>query len=154
MGIEHAKTELSQLLSLVNTNCSSSSFSELTEVGASSLKDEEETRKQLRSTICSMDSSLTSSESSDTYNKFNTTCVELSLMDTHRETDEIHTRKRSKSAGIEDQPLAKRSATVDNEEKDSKRLRNFGLMGAFDLNREYQNENESDSQEIDLNSKV
>ncbi|KAJ0096039.1 hypothetical protein Patl1_15958 [Pistacia atlantica] len=148
VGVELAKAELSQLVSMVNIGCPSSSVSELTEAGNSSLKDIKS--KQMRNTICSVESSLTSSEScgrkeekqtmneiGDTH-KYTTTSVELPLMDIHSG------RKRSGSTisdGFwDEQPVNKRLASY--KEKSGEQLRNSGLMGKFDLNRKYQNENE------------
>ncbi|KAH9773931.1 GMC OxRdtase N domain-containing protein [Citrus sinensis] len=166
-GVELAKAELSQLVSMVSMGCPSSSVSELTEAGTSSLKDFE--RKQIRSTICSMESSLTSSESSgrkeekqpvneigdtDTC-KSNKTTPELQLMDIHihpqdkpfkaRSSNQASGRKRRESTisdGFPDeQQTAKRLATQN--EKYDDQLRNTGLVGRFDLNSQYQNESES-----------
>ncbi|KDO82945.1 hypothetical protein CISIN_1g017978mg [Citrus sinensis] len=176
-GVELAKAELSQLVSMVSMGCPSSSVSELTEAGTSSLKDFE--RKQIRSTICSMESSLTSSESSgrkeekqpvneigdtDTC-KSNKTTPELQLMDIHihpqdkpfkaRSSNQASGRKRRESTisdGFPDeQQTAKRLATQN--EKYDDQLRNTGLVGRFDLNSQYQNESESGSKAIDLNCK-
>ncbi|KAH9603538.1 hypothetical protein KSS87_003831 [Heliosperma pusillum] len=64
IGVEHAKAELSQLVSMV----SSSSFSELTETTDLSLDNNNNNRSQkrtIRRTGCSVESSLTSSESSE-----------------------------------------------------------------------------------------
>lgn len=171
-GVELAKAELSQLVSMVNMGCPSSSVSELTEAGTSSLKDVE--RKQIRSTICSTESSLTSSESSgrpvneigdtDT-RKSNKTTAELPLMDIHihpqdnpckgRSSNQASGRKRRESTisdgFCDEQQTAKRLATQN--EKCDDRLRNTGLVGRFDLNSRYQNESESGSKAIDLNCK-
>lgn len=176
-GVELAKAELSQLVSMVSMGCPSSSVSELTEAGTSSLKDFG--RKQIRSTICSMESSLTSSESSgrteekqpvneigdtDTC-KSNKTTPELQLMDIHihpqdkpckaRSSNQASGRKRRESTisdGFPDeQQTAKRLATQN--EKCDDQLRNTGLVGRFDLNSQYQNESESGSKAIDLNCK-
>ncbi|XP_044490568.1 myb family transcription factor PHL8-like [Mangifera indica] len=156
---ELAKAELCQLVSMVNIGCSSSSVSELTEAGISSLKDDK--GKQMRSTICSTESSLTSSESSgrkeekqkmngigDTL-KSTTTYIELPLMD-------IHSGKKRSGSTISDgfwdeQQVNKRVAT--NEGKSCEKLRNCGLKGKFDLNRKYQNDSELGSEAIDLNCK-
>ncbi|XVE85845.1 hypothetical protein DITRI_Ditri17bG0124100 [Diplodiscus trichospermus] len=128
VAVELAKAELSQLVSMVNTDCASSSFSELTDVGGSSLKEIDE--KPLRGTIISTESSLTSTESSGRKDeepskdenmytrKFNTS-VELSLMDIHPEkkplmsgsSNQANGKKRSGSNISEcicvEQPLAK-----------------------------------------------
>lgn len=173
VGVELAKAELSQLVSMVNMGCSSSSLSELTEAGTSSLKDAQ--GKQIRTTICSMESSLTSSESSgrkeekqpineigDTHNS-NQTSIELPLMDVHPKdkpckdssSSQASGRKRSESTisdgFCEEQPLAKKLETQ--KEKSGDQLRNSSLLGRFDLNSQYQNESDSGSKAIDLNCK-
>lgn len=162
VGIELAKAELSKLVSMVNTGCPSSSISELTETVGSSLKDAE--RKQMRSTVCSMESSLTSSESSGRredmqqkheivdINKSSAASVELPLMDInpqYRPWNSGSSRKKRSGSIISDgicveQPLAKRS-------KSGNQLRKSGLFGTFDLNSQYQNDFESGSKAIDLN---
>ncbi|XWS64253.1 hypothetical protein CRYUN_Cryun06bG0170400 [Craigia yunnanensis] len=170
VGVELAKAELSQLVSMVNTGCTNSSFSELTEVGGSSLKEIE--RKPMGGTICSMESSLTSSESSGRKDKEppknenictrkSNTSVELSLMDVHPEkkplisgsNNQANGKKRSGS-NISDgicveQPLAKRLELP--EEETGSRLRKSGLLGSFDLNSQCHNEIESGPKAIDLN---
>ncbi|KAJ6317973.1 hypothetical protein OIU76_013510 [Salix suchowensis] len=143
MGIELAKAELCRLVSMVNSGCPSSSLSELTETGGSILKDTE--RTQMWNTVCSMESSLTSSESSgrkedvqkeneihDT-NKSNTASVELPLMDIHPQENLLDNgssnqgKKRSGSIisdGVSvEQPPARRLKYGD-------QLR----LGTFDLN--------------------
>ncbi|XP_044492512.1 myb family transcription factor PHL8-like [Mangifera indica] len=155
--VEIAKAELSQLVSMVNNGCPSSSVSELTEAGTSSLKDVKS--KEMRSTICSMESSLTSSESSgrkeekltmnevvDTH-KSTTSSVELPLMD-------LHSGKKRSGCTISDafwdeEPVNKILST--DEEKNGEQLKISGLMGKFDLNRKYQNDSETGSKAIDLN---
>ncbi|KAG5237279.1 myb family transcription factor [Salix suchowensis] len=143
IGVELAKAELSRLVSMANSGCPSSSISELTETGGSSLRDME--RTQMRSAVCSMESSLTSSESSgrkgdmqqkneihDTYKSY-TASVELPLMDIHPRDNPVNTcssnqgKKRSGSIICDgvfaEQPLASR-------------LRNGDQLslGMFDLN--------------------
>jgi hypothetical protein len=160
MGVELAKAELSRLVSMANSGCPSSSISDLTETGGSSLRDME--RTQTRSAVCSMESSLTSSESSgrkedmqqkneihDT-EKSNTASVELSLMDIHPQDNPLNTcssnqgKKRSGriiSDGVSvEQPLASRLKNGDQLS-----------LGMFDLNSYYQHDIESGSESIDLN---
>ncbi|KAL9389102.1 hypothetical protein Peur_017707 [Populus x canadensis] len=143
IGVELAKAELSRLVSMANSGCPSSSISDLTETGGSSLRDME--RTQMRSAVCSMESSLTSSESSgrkegmqrkneihDT-DKSNTASVELPLMDIHPQDNPLNTcssnqgRKRSGSIisdGVSvEQPLASRLKNGDQLS-----------LGMFDLN--------------------
>ncbi|XP_021299644.1 myb family transcription factor PHL8 [Herrania umbratica] len=169
VGVELAKAQLSQLVSLVNTGCTSSSFSELTEGGGSSLKIE---RKPMRGTICSMESSLTSSESSGRKDEEppkndnistpkSNASVELSLMDSHPEkkpliggsSNQAKGKKRSGS-NISDrtcveQPLAKRLELP--EEETGHWLRKSGLLGSFDLNSQCQSDIELGPKAIDLN---
>ncbi|KAH7570088.1 hypothetical protein JRO89_XS05G0043000 [Xanthoceras sorbifolium] len=173
VGVELAKAELSQLVSMVNVGCPSSSLSELTDAGATSFKDAE--GKLMRSTICSMESSLTSSESSgrkeekqpmdDTghTHKSNKISVALPLMDIHPEdkprkggsSNQASGRKRSGSTisdgFCEEQPLVRRLDT--HNEKSGDQLRNSGKLCKFDLNSQYQNDSESGSKAIDLNCK-
>ncbi|XP_022734927.1 myb family transcription factor PHL8-like [Durio zibethinus] len=162
--------ELSQLVSIVNTGCTSSSFSELTEGGGSSLKQIE--RKTMRGAICSMESSLTSSESSRQKDKEppkdenictrkSNTSVELSLTDIHPEkklwisgsSNQANGKKRNGSNISEgtsvEQPLAKRLEPP--EEETGSRLRKSGLLGSFDLNSQCHSDIESVPKAIDLN---
>ncbi|KAA8532970.1 hypothetical protein F0562_032913 [Nyssa sinensis] len=87
VGLELARAELSQLVSMVDTGCPSSSLSVLTELGGSSSKDRE--RKPMRGTGSSLESSLTSSESSGRKeekhpaDKSDKSSVTLSLMEMH-----------------------------------------------------------------------
>ncbi|XP_050277158.1 myb family transcription factor PHL8-like [Quercus robur] len=173
LGVELAKAELSQLVSMVNTGCPSSSISELTELGGLSLKTVE--RNQMRGTICSMESSLTSSESSGRkeekrpmkesgdLQKSNTTTLELSLMNIHPEdkprsietSNQASGKKRTGSAisntTCVEQPVAKRSPN--HRDKSSNQLRKSGLLGTLDLNSQYQNDIDSGPKAIDLNCK-
>ncbi|KAG2702380.1 hypothetical protein I3760_06G086700 [Carya illinoinensis] len=172
-GLELAKAELSHLVSIVNTGCPSSSIPELTETGDFSVKDTE--RKQIRGTICSMESSLTSSESSGRKEEkrpmkesgdpqmSNATTLKLSLMDIHPEdksgrtdaSNQASERKRSRSF-ISDgicvqQPVAKRSPTHRN--KSGNPPRKSGLLEKLDLNSQYQHDIDSGPKAIDLNCK-
>ncbi|KAG8473225.1 hypothetical protein CXB51_035240 [Gossypium anomalum] len=163
-GAELARAELSQLVSMVNTGCTSSSFSELTEVGGSSIIE----RKPMRGTICSMGSSLTSSESSGRNDKaplengnICTQNVELSLMDIHPEkgpliscaSNQANRKKRSVSKVSDgvcvEQPLAKRLELP--EEETGGCLRKSGFLELLDLNSQCHNDIESGPKAIDLN---
>ncbi|XP_065861376.1 myb family transcription factor PHL8-like [Euphorbia lathyris] len=143
MGIELAKAELSRLVSMVNNGCQGSSISELTELGLSSLEDSE--RKQIRrATACSMESSLTSSESSgqgeDKQSKNETgsillsntasASVELPFMYIHPQTDQAEKDINTTQGLSVEQPPAKRSKTSDS-------------FRIFDLNRQYLHDFES-----------
>uniref|UniRef100_A0A175YIC3 MYB-CC type transcription factor LHEQLE-containing domain-containing protein n=1 Tax=Daucus carota subsp. sativus TaxID=79200 RepID=A0A175YIC3_DAUCS len=167
--VELAKTELSQLVSMVDNGCPSSSLSMLTETHGSFVKDNE--IKPLRGTRCSLESSLTSSESSgrkeekrqkhetdDITNNSSENFVVLSLMEMHsREkigsVEKGDARKRSESKIFEvdciEQPLWKRSRV----DKSPEQLRKFDFSGTFDLNSHCSNYLDSSSKEIDLNSK-
>ncbi|XP_004505417.1 myb family transcription factor PHL8-like isoform X2 [Cicer arietinum] len=155
VGVEHAKAELSQLLSIINNACPSSPISELTETRGLSLNFGE--RKQNRGTMCSLESSLTSSESSERKDEkhfineaenipnCNSVSVELPLLAIHPE-DEGSGRKRSAETDFDDscvdQPEGKRCA---------KKLRKFELSQMLDLNSKYERDIDSCSSEIDLN---
>ncbi|KAK8686814.1 hypothetical protein V6N13_125831 [Hibiscus sabdariffa] len=174
IGVELSKAEISQLVSMVNTGCTSSSFSELTEVGGSNLKQTE--RKSMRGTICSNESSLTSPESSGRNDddeeppKNENICthkhgnfVELNLMDIHprkkhsvsSSSDQVNGKKRSGSSISDDicveQPVAKRLELP--EEETGCQLRKVGLLGSFDLNNQYQNDMKLGPKAIDLNNR-
>ncbi|KAK8362757.1 hypothetical protein V6Z11_A03G123900 [Gossypium hirsutum] len=173
VGVELAKAELSQLVSMVNTGCTSSSLSELTEIGGSSLKQME--RRPMKGTICSRESSLTSSESSGRTEdeeppkneniciRKSNTCFEFNFMEIYPEkkglisgsSNEVSGKKRSGTNICDgicvDQPVAKRLELP--EEETGCGLRKSGLLGSFDLNNQYQNDNESSPKAIDLNRK-
>lgn len=173
MGVELAKAELSQLVSMVNTGVPSSSHSELTDRSGLSLKNLE--RKQMRGTICSMESSLTSSESSGRKEenqpmnqngdpqKSKAASVELQLIDVHPEykpwnnapNNQASGRKRSGSTisdGIcVEQPIPKRSPN--HRERNTNHFRKSGFLETLDLNSQYQNDIDSGSKAIDLNCK-
>ncbi|KAF8399487.1 hypothetical protein HHK36_015353 [Tetracentron sinense] len=170
-GLEAAKSELSQLVSMVDIRCPSSSLSELTEVGALNLKDVG--KRPTRGRDCSMESSLTSSESSgrkdekkpkidsgDTHECNQTTVVlEINPNEGHPcktdSKDQFGGRKRSgitiSDGNCVDQPPAKR--LLIHKENPGKQLRKFGLSDKFDLNSHYQAEVYSGRQELDLNSR-
>ncbi|KAK8546988.1 hypothetical protein V6N13_099733 [Hibiscus sabdariffa] len=164
VGVKLAKAELSQLVSMVNNGCTSSSFSELTEVEDSSLIERE--RKATKGTICSMGSSLTSSENSGEDNetpKKGNICnqnVELSFMDFHQEkkplsgsSNQANGKKRSMSNTFDgicvEQPVAKRLELP--EEGTGSRSRKSGFLGSFDLNIQCYNDIGSGPKAIDLN---
>ncbi|KAJ7943462.1 MYB-like transcription factor family protein [Quillaja saponaria] len=165
VGIELAKAELSQLVSVINAGSPSSPISELTETRDLTLKDLE--GKQRRGTICSLESSLTSSESSgrkkekqsmretkDPQKSSPTTSLELALMsidpeDKASKGDTNHEASRRKRSGMTncdggcvEQLCGKRCG---------KKLRKFGLLETLDLNSQYQSDIDSSSKAIDLN---
>ncbi|XP_028798682.1 myb family transcription factor PHL8-like isoform X3 [Neltuma alba] len=158
-GTEHAKAELSQLVSIINNGCPSSPISELTETGVLSLKDGGE-RKQSRETMCSLDSSLTSCESSGTKeeekpHKSNRTSVELQLMTVHSEEDkELNGDSKNQACG------RKRSRITDSDgyfleqtirKRCSSRSRKPELSELLDLNSQYHSDTDSDSKAMYLN---
>ncbi|KAK6931246.1 MYB-CC type transcription factor, LHEQLE-containing domain [Dillenia turbinata] len=156
-GVEAAKAELSQLMSMFDNGCPSSSFSELTEIRGADLKDT--VRKLLTDTKCSMDSSLTSSESSgrkeEMLPKDDNGFMVLPLIDTNPGQDQTNARKRSGSTISDgfciEQPSGKRSQTF--KERPGAHMRNFDLSETLDLNRRYhQNDTDSVRKVIDLNS--
>ncbi|GMI87391.1 hypothetical protein like AT1G69580 [Hibiscus trionum] len=166
VGVELAKAELFQLVSMVNTGCTSSSFSELTDVGGSSFIERE--RKPMRSTICSTESTLTSSESSvqedeETLKNENicTQDIELSLMDFHRVKKPLISGSSNQASGKKrcmgnisdgtffEQPLAKRLEIP--KEETGCRPRKSGFLELFDLNSHCRNDIESGPKAIDLN---
>ncbi|KAA8529417.1 hypothetical protein F0562_033784 [Nyssa sinensis] len=152
MTVELAKTELSQLVSMVDTGCPSSLLSVLTEIRGSNLKDVE--GKPIGGTGSSLESSLMSSESSGRKeekqlqhvsgeaDKYDRNSVAVSVMDMHSgdksgSSNQACGRKRSGST-ISDGNCAehlpgKRSST--HKEKSGDQLRKFGLLETFDLNR-------------------
>ncbi|XP_039034700.1 myb family transcription factor PHL8-like [Hibiscus syriacus] len=164
VGVELAKAELSQLVSMVNTGCTSSSFSELTDVGGSGSIGRE--RKATRSTMCSMESSLTSSENlgqeDNRTPKNENICnpnVELSLdfnqkgkalRGSCKQANGKKRRMTNNSDGIcAEQLLAKRLELC--EEETGSSSRKPGFLGSFDLNSQCHNDIEPGQKAIDLN---
>ncbi|KAK6922010.1 SANT/Myb domain [Dillenia turbinata] len=156
-GVEAAKAELSQLMSMFDNGCRSSSFSGLTEIRGPDLEDME--RKLLADTKCSMDSSLISSVSSgrkeEMLPKDDNAFVVLPLMDTNPGQDPTNARKRSGSTISDgfciEQPSDKRSHTF--KDGTGAHVRKFDLSETLDLNRRYhQNDTDSFGKVIDLNT--
>lgn len=163
LGVELAKAELSRLVSMVDTGCPSSSFSELTEIRGSTLKDNQ--RKPMRGTGCSLESSLTSSESSgrkedkqpknDTGETDNNRCTSMapSSMEILPGDTQAGGRKRSGSTisdgNCVEQPTGKRSPTG----RSGDRLRKTGVPETLDLNTQYEIDIDSGPKAIDLNCK-
>ncbi|XP_010257637.1 PREDICTED: myb family transcription factor PHL8-like isoform X2 [Nelumbo nucifera] len=175
LGLEAAKAELSQLASMVDNRCPSSSFSGLTEAGGFSLQ--EVGKQSMRGMDCSMDSSLTSSDSSGRKDENSQKLESGHPHDCNRHSnaarlmemypneghlcksdpsDRLHGQKRSWSTISDDisvdQPTAKRSPT--HKEKLGGQCTKLGLTDKLDLNSQYQSEMESGCQEFDLNSRV
>ncbi|XP_021746851.1 myb family transcription factor PHL8-like isoform X2 [Chenopodium quinoa] len=160
-GVEHAKAELSQLVSMVST----SSFSGLTEVTDLSL----EQKHIMRHTVCSAESSLTSSESSEqketgleneeiTGKGSQEQCLfVLPLLDQLR-TKGSGSRKRSRSIVFDsncvEQTDSKKSFKQGYGEEMGHGLKKFGLFETIDLNSQCENDLDlGPRQAIDLNSK-
>ncbi|KAK4481590.1 hypothetical protein RD792_012492 [Penstemon davidsonii] len=145
--VEQAKAQLSQLKSMVDSGCPSSSFSVLTESEGSILKDAK--NKLLGNNGCSLESSLTSSENSerneetpsvenytlDNSNKGKRKSVVLSLMEM-----QSGDRKKSRS-------------TIDDEVNHSEQSTSKKATRNIDLNCESLNDFDSGPEVIDLNSK-
>ncbi|CAJ2650436.1 unnamed protein product [Trifolium pratense] len=165
-GVEHANKDelLSQLLSIINNACPSSPISELTETRGLSLNFGE--KKQNRGTMCSLESSLTSSESSErkeenqtideaeNTSNYNSISVELPLISIVTESKTFKTDTNDEASG------KKRSATTDFDggcvdQSDGKRcgkkLRKSELSQMLDLNIKYERDVDLSSTEIDLN---
>ncbi|CAL0312235.1 unnamed protein product [Lupinus luteus] len=155
VDVKFAKAELSHLVSIMNKGCPSSPISELTETRGFSLNCGE--RKQNGGTMCSMESSLTSSEMEEEEEKqpqkSNTNSVELSLMAFHTEDDkgskvDNGASGRKRNAAIDsdgscvDQPSGKRCFN---------KLRKLEMLEMIDLNSQYQKDFDTSSKEIDLN---
>ncbi|XP_015576843.2 myb family transcription factor PHL8 isoform X1 [Ricinus communis] len=174
MGIEIAKAELSRLVSMVNTGCSSSSISELTEIGNSILNDTTDKNQMIRrGTVCSAESSLTSSESSGrkeddmqqkneigATNKSITTSLELPLMDAHPQDKSWNNNNNNHNNNTyqpTNQAKKRSSTTISSDgicvqQPIAKRSRNGEQLRIFDLNSQYQIDFEPGStRAIDLN---
>ncbi|KAL2519369.1 Homeodomain-like superfamily protein [Abeliophyllum distichum] len=126
--VENARAELSQLVSMVDTNwCLSSSLSVSTESEGSILKDAQ--NKLLGQNGCSVESSLTSSESSGRKEETRT------FMDLSEHRDH-GTPKRSREYEVEGK---------------NEKVRKMEILGGLDLNRKFMNDFDSG---IDLNCKA
>lgn len=159
---EHAKAQLSELMSMVNSGCKSSSFSVLTQSEGSMLKDER--NKLFGHHGCSLESSLTSSESTwrkeetqpnevekGNMNQEKRNSIVLSLMEMHpvekngSET-QANERKWSKSeVNHKDQSTGKRLGM--------QQVERFRLLDNIDLNCKSLNDFDPGRKLIDLNSK-
>ncbi|KAL2349233.1 hypothetical protein Fmac_003233 [Flemingia macrophylla] len=163
VGIELTKAELSQLVTIINNACPSSPISELTETRGLSLNCGGE-RKRDRGTMCSLESSLTSSGSSGRkeekqpteevgeFKSYNSVSLELPLMEnTHTEdkapNNEASGRKRTKcddgSSCVVEQPCGKICGN---------KLKKAKLSEMLDLNTQCQSDMDSTSSKtLDLN---
>ncbi|KAL3731679.1 hypothetical protein ACJRO7_028543 [Eucalyptus globulus] len=166
VGIDAAKAELSQLVSMVSSGCPGSPFSELTELGSSDLNDA--ARKQLKG-ICSVESSLTSSESSGRneekpkgnehgqMHNFSPTSIELRLSNIRPEEvpsqnicNKTTGRKRCASSGSDDNSLIAEQSSKSSP-RTSYKQKKCGLPVTLDLNSQYQAEFDPGPKSIDLN---
>lgn len=166
VGIDAAKAELSQLVSMVSSGCPGSPFSELTELGSSDLNDA--ARKQLKG-ICSVESSLTSSESSGRneekpkgnehgkMHNFSPTSIELRLSNIRPEEvpsqnicNKTTGRKRCASSGSDDNSLIAEQSSKSSP-RTSYKQKKCGLPVTLDLNSQYQADFDPGPKSIDLN---
>ncbi|KAK4430005.1 Myb family transcription factor PHL8 [Sesamum alatum] len=173
--VEHAKAQLSQLVSMVDSGCPSSPFSVLTESDGSMLKDAR--NKLLGHNGYSLESSLTSSESSDRKeetqtkheteenyrhandkaNKGKRNSVVLSLMEMHpsenSESENQTSNRKKKKSPIDDEVMHREQSisdksTVQNSDDEVQRFRS---LANIDLNCKSPNDFDSGPKVIDLN---
>ncbi|GAU37658.1 hypothetical protein TSUD_220830 [Trifolium subterraneum] len=168
IGIKLTKDELSRLVTMVNNVCPSSPISELTETRGISLNCSK--WKQNNETMCSLESSLTSSESSERKEEknsieeivelknSNTISLGLPLMAMHSEEKAVScpmsvsvSRKRNAETKFDGSCVEESS----NRKRCGNKLKKAKLSEEmFDLNRQCQNDMESTSSKIlllDLN---
>ncbi|KAL9226200.1 hypothetical protein vseg_002039 [Gypsophila vaccaria] len=163
LGVENAKAELSQLVSMVSTP----SFSELTETrDLSPLDDHLKQNRSIRAAGCSVESSLTSSESSERDDcvrdtaKFGqeTSPLIMSLLDKNETRGlRLSPRKRSRNTSCEGIFVQEKSFKKSKQVcKDELGLKKFEPRETFDLNSQCEIDLnlESNRQIIDLNLKV
>ncbi|XP_023643551.1 myb family transcription factor PHL8 isoform X2 [Capsella rubella] len=122
LGMDFARTELSRLASMVNRGCPSSSFSELTqeeEAEEGFLWCKKPGNRGISQLRCSVESSLTSSETSETKvddnNNINKS-IELPLMEIKSEVIKGKKRSLNDAVCVEHQPQMKRAFGVDEDE--------------------------------------
>ncbi|CAL5188774.1 unnamed protein product [Lathyrus oleraceus] len=137
IGIKFTKDELSQLVAMLNNTCPSSSISELTESRGLSLECGE--RKQKNGTMCSLESSLTSSESSErkeeigNLENFDTNSFELPLRNEH-----------SNATSVSCSCLMSASYKIEpDDSSDGNKLKKVKLSEMLDLNSHFQNDMDS-----------
>lgn len=175
LGVEATKAELSELVSLVNFKCPSPSFSGLTEMSDLCMKKQGprltgncSVPHQPQLTDCSMDSCLTSSESSDRKDEkqqslqvgsadpnrtFMLQSVEMNQNDsnpreTHMSKPQVG-EKRSQSPVYDNTAVEQK---LPNEEKsDDQQFKRLKLKNDLDLNSQYQSEIDLRGQKLDLN---
>lgn len=143
IGIKFTKDELSQLVAMLNNTCPSSSISELTESRGLSLECGE--RKQKNGTMCSLESSLTSSESSErkeeknsieeigNLENFDTNSFELPLRNEH-----------STVTSVSCSCLMSASYMIEpDDSSNGNKLKKVKLSEMLDLNSQFQNDMDS-----------
>lgn len=128
--VEHTKAQLSQLASMVDSGCTSSSFSVLTESDGCMLKDAGE-KLIVRRNRYSLESSLTSSESSESKEETQPIVSTRKRDSTMIETNKESNQKRSKT-------------TIDEQVQRLRSVENCNSLNDFD----------SGPKGIDLNSNV
>lgn len=173
--VEHAKAQLSQLESMVDSGCTSSSFSVLTESDGSMLKDA--TKKLLGHNGYSLESSLTSSESSGRkeetqpkdevhknykhgngkVNKGERESVMLSLMEMNPDINiepenQASNRKRSKCTIDEVNHIEQCTGEKRRVQNSDEQVQKFRSLENIDLNCNSLNDFDSGPKGIDLNS--
>ncbi|CAJ2647989.1 unnamed protein product [Trifolium pratense] len=150
IGIRLTKDELSQLVTMVNNACPSSPISELTETREISLNCGK--RKQNNETMCSLESSLTSSESSERKEEKSVSrLMSVSVDRIDDSSNEANGKKRNAetkfdSGYVEESSYRKRCGNKLKKAKLSEEM--------FDLNSQCQNDMESTSSKtllLDLN---
>ncbi|PNX78168.1 MYB family transcription factor apl [Trifolium pratense] len=150
IGIRLTKDELSQLVTMVNNACPSSPISELTETRGISLNCGK--RKQNNETMCSLESSLTSSESSERKEEKSVSrLMSVSVDRIDDSSNEANGKKRNAetkfdSGYVEESSYRKRCGNKLKKAKLSEEM--------FDLNSQCQNDMESTSSKtllLDLN---
>ena len=154
-----AKAELSRLVCMINNACPSSPISELTETRGLNPKDGK--RKQSKGIMCSLESSLTSSESShikedkkqpndetgENKKSYCSTSVELPLMAISSVHEEFNGDKSDESSG-----RRRKGGDHYDGETCANKQRKIELSEMLDLNRQYQSDIDSNSKAIiDLN---
>ncbi|CAI9775230.1 unnamed protein product [Fraxinus pennsylvanica] len=171
--VEQAKAQLSQLVAMVDTGCLSPSVSVLTESEGLLLKDSKDIPRHTR---CSLESSLTSSESSgreeetcptldfddNEKTKVSETCsrkrnhVVLSLMEMHPTEksgleDRVSDTKRNRSNIYDGNSFVQPSGKRSEGDRSHEQLIKFGSKETFDLNSKCLTEFDSGPKAIDLN---
>ncbi|XLR23317.1 hypothetical protein S83_051217 [Arachis hypogaea] len=158
VGLELTKAELSQLVTVINNACPGSPISELTETRGLSLRSDDE-RKQDKGTMCSLESSLTSSESCGrkeeihqpmeeetrwNLKSFNEISLEFPFEAFHQTG-----KGQSGDDSSKEERVRKRNAKTDSEgsycveQPSGKRCGNKLRKLEFDLNNQYHNDTDS-----------